>query len=120
MFNVQDDGAYTFHMTSVSITTFLSIQKAFAMLFPMWAQTFLTVKTSLITSTVALCCSLLSLFLPTTIFTSLEMVNASNGMCCYSDQHVLKYLNNESYNSWLNESSMETPIQLVQSFHFMF
>lgn len=103
VFHVLDDGAYAFHMTSVLITTLLSVQKAFAMLFPMWAQTFLTVNTSIIASTVALCCSL-SLFMPTTISTSQEMSNASNGMCCYSDQLVSKYLNNESYNSWLNES----------------
>ncbi|CAC5423309.1 unnamed protein product [Mytilus coruscus] len=116
VFHVLDDIAYAFHMTSILITTLLCIQKALAILSPMLAQTYLTVKTSLIASTVALCCSL-SLFLPTTITTSLEMFNVSNGTCCYSDQRVSKVLNIFRIESWLNESSIDSPSKFVRMPH---
>ncbi|CAC5403667.1 unnamed protein product [Mytilus coruscus] len=119
--HVLDDIAYSCHMSSVLITTLLCIQKALALLFPMWAKTYLTIKTSLIASMVALFCSL-SLFLPTTIITSMEMFNGTNGTCCYSDKRsspVLNVFRNESCNSWLNGSSINSPSTVVRSPHFI-
>ena len=121
VFHVLDDLAYICHISSVLITTLLCIQKALAMLFPMWAKTYLTATTSLIASIVALLCSL-SLFLPTTINSSLGMFNGSNGTCCYSDNVsslVLKVFRNESCNSWLNESSISSPTRFVRGPHLI-
>ncbi|VDI45808.1 Hypothetical predicted protein [Mytilus galloprovincialis] len=68
------------------------MQKALAMLFPMWARTNLNATTSLIASMVAFVCSL-SLFLPTTITSSLGMFKGSNGTCCYSNKSSSLVLN---------------------------
>ncbi|CAC5423310.1 CMKLR1 [Mytilus coruscus] len=106
IFNVLDNIVYSCHMSSILITTLLCVQKALAILFPIWSQSYLTVKTSLIAGMVALLSSL-SLFLPSVIIASLEMSSGSNGACCYSDKHisvVVDVLRNGKCNTWLNES----------------
>ncbi|CAG2251629.1 unnamed protein product [Mytilus edulis] len=121
VFHVLDDLAYVCHMSSVLVTTLLCMQKALAMLFPMWAKTNLNATTSLIASMVAFVCSL-SLFLPTTITSSLGMFKGPNGTCCYSDKSsslVLNVFQNESGNSWLNESSIDSQKTFFQAPHFI-